>query len=265
VIVTARVGDTAIAALEPGKVHEGDDGSVADKQRLAACDERRQEGRMRGQVDDDLERPGLHTEQPVTPIGGDVDQVGQHRSSEAGRAGALPRALARRDAPRAWQSSLARSRSSARDGLVAGSRGPRLRPLRITPRQRPYSDRDMPTTPLQRRLRAALRDALGARDAIAAAAIRSALSAIGNAEAVPAEHPRRVPASSEHFAGATAGLGAAETARRLLTDSDVAAIVAAEISDRRSAAAEYDRLGRADQSARLGAEADVLAALLADC
>jgi uncharacterized protein len=121
----------------------------------------------------------------------------------------------------------------------------------------------MPTTTIQSRLRGALSGALGARDTIAAAAIRSALSAIGNAEAVPAEHTRRVPASSEHFAGATAGLGVAETARRPLTESDVAAIVAAEISDRRSAADEYDRLGRADQSARLRAEAEVLASLLA--
>jgi uncharacterized protein YqeY len=115
---------------------------------------------------------------------------------------------------------------------------------------------------LQSRLRVALKDALSARDAIAAAAIRSALSAIANAEAIPASDRHRAPVSSEHFAGATAGLGAAEAARRLLTDADVAAIVSTEIADRRAAADDYDRLGRPDQTARLRAEADVLAAVL---
>jgi uncharacterized protein YqeY len=68
---------------------------------------------------------------------------------------------------------------------------------------------------------------------------------------------------SEHFAGAVAGLGAAETTRRQLSEADITAIVGAEISDRRAAADEYDRLGRPDQCERLRREADVLADLLA--
>jgi len=117
-------------------------------------------------------------------------------------------------------------------------------------------------TPLQARLRAALTEALSSRDLVAASALRSALSAIGNAEAIAPAKTGSTPPSSEHFAGAMAGLGAAEAARRELTEADVAAIVSAEISDRRSAADDYDRLDRPDLSARLRREAAILADLL---
>ena len=119
----------------------------------------------------------------------------------------------------------------------------------------------MAATSVQVRLRGALTEALRSRDSIAASALRSALSAIANAEAVPSANTSR-GVGSEHVAGAVAGLGAAEAARRGLTEHDVAAIVAAEISDRRSAAGDYERLGRSDQSARLRREADILAELL---
>jgi uncharacterized protein YqeY len=59
-------------------------------------------------------------------------------------------------------------------------------------------------------------------------------------------------------------LRAAEVARRKLTDADIADIVSAEINDRRSAADDYDRLGRGNQSARLRQEADVLTVLVED-
>lgn len=120
----------------------------------------------------------------------------------------------------------------------------------------------MPTTPVQARLRAALTEALSSRDAAAVAAIRSALSAIANAEAIPPPAIRPRPGSSEHVAGAVAGLGAAEAARRQLSEADISAILSAEISDRRTAADDYDRLGRGDQSARLRREASVLTGLL---
>jgi uncharacterized protein YqeY len=120
----------------------------------------------------------------------------------------------------------------------------------------------MSTSDLQGALRIALTQALSSRDLVAASALRSALSAIANAEAIaPAETASKRP-NSEHFAGAMAGLGAAEAARRELTEADIAAIVSAEVSDRLSAADAYDRLDRADQSMRLRREADVLAALL---
>jgi hypothetical protein len=49
---------------------------------------------------------------------------------------------------------------------------------------------------VETRLRAALRDALKSRDVVAAFAVRSALAAIGNAEAVPAGPDGASPAAN---------------------------------------------------------------------
>ena len=110
------------------------------------------------------------------------------------------------------------------------------------------------------RLRRALTEALKARDASTASALRSALSAIGNAEAVDQAEagPGRPGASgSVHFAGAVAGLGAGEAERRLLTEADVAAIVRAEAAEREAAASQYERSGHTARAAglRLGTQA----------
>jgi len=105
---------------------------------------------------------------------------------------------------------------------------------------------------IRTRLRRALTGALKARDADAVSALRSALSAIGNAEAVdPGEAgPGRPGASgSVHFAGAVAGLGAAEAERRHLTEAGVAAIVRAEAAEREAAASQYEHSGHAGQAA----------------
>ncbi len=118
-------------------------------------------------------------------------------------------------------------------------------------------------SPLTARLRTALTEAPRSRNLVAAAAIRSALAAIANAEAVPP--PARSgsgPSGSERIAGAVAGLGTAEAARRRLPEAGIAEIVAAEIADRRFAAADYDRRGRGDRSVRLRQEADVLSGVL---
>lgn len=114
--------------------------------------------------------------------------------------------------------------------------------------------------PLHTRLRGALPAALKARDQVAVAALRSALAAIDNAQAVAAPP---APRSGGVIAGAVAGLGAGEAPRRDLSPADVAAIVRAEVADRRAAAADYERAGQVDAATRLTAEADVLAALLA--
>jgi uncharacterized protein len=126
---------------------------------------------------------------------------------------------------------------------------------------------------LQSRLRAALGAALRARDLTAAAALRSALGAIGNAEAVPVPAPAAPPAArppapapadlraaarSPHIAGAAAGLGAAEAERRRLTPGQVAAIVQAEIDERLAAATQYESAGHAGRAARLRSEAQAL-------
>jgi uncharacterized protein len=116
-------------------------------------------------------------------------------------------------------------------------------------------------SPLYARLRRALASAMKARDHAAVAALRSAVAAIDNAQAV--EGPP-APRSGGVIAEAVTGLGAGDVPRRELSEDDIAAIVSAELADRRTAAADYERAGQVDAAARLTAEADVLAAHLAD-
>ncbi len=111
-------------------------------------------------------------------------------------------------------------------------------------------------------MRASLRDGLKAalktRDRAAIAALRSALAAIDNAEAPPADAPLDSATGSEHIAGAAVGLGSAEVERRHLTDADLRSIVENEVRERSVAAKEYERLGRDDHAERLRSEAEVL-------
>jgi|HubBroStandDraft_2_1064218.scaffolds.fasta_scaffold590820_2 uncharacterized protein YqeY len=112
------------------------------------------------------------------------------------------------------------------------------------------------------RLGLALRAALRTRDQAAMAALRSALAAIANAEAVSPDAFPPAAAGSAHFAGATAGPGATEVARRVLSEADQIQIVRAEIAERQQAASKYAAAGHAARGARLQAEADVLSAAL---
>ena len=116
---------------------------------------------------------------------------------------------------------------------------------------------------LRARLRAALPAAMKARDAAAVAALRSALAAIDNAEAVAVEPAPPVSIGDGEIAMAAVGLGAGDVARRTLTSAQIAEIVRGEVAERRSAAGDFERSGRSDRARRLHAEADVLAAHLA--
>ena len=103
---------------------------------------------------------------------------------------------------------------------------------------------------IRRRLRDALYDALKARDEMATAALRSAISAIANAEAVgPAPAKLRL------------GPGAGDVPRRDLTEDELLAIMLAEVDERTRAAGENERLGQPEQARRLRSEADLLRAL----
>jgi hypothetical protein len=61
-----------------------------------------------------------------------------------------------------------------------------------------------------------------------------------------------------HVAGSTAGLGAAEARRRELTGADIAGIIGAEVTERRSAARQYDSTGNAERAGRLRREAEII-------
>ena len=107
-------------------------------------------------------------------------------------------------------------------------------------------------------LRRDLAAALKARDRDAAGALRSALAAIDNAEALNLDGQAPIVAEHQHVAGSAAGLGATEIARRHLSGSELRAIMATEVDDRMDAAAGYERNGHTERAQRLRSEADVL-------
>jgi uncharacterized protein len=115
---------------------------------------------------------------------------------------------------------------------------------------------------LRQRLASALTAALKGRDKIAASALRSALAAIDNASAVPAGPAPAASTGSPHFAGAVAGLGAAEAERRDLSEAEIEEIVRTEVAERQAAAQTYLRAGHPGQADRLRQEAQVLMAAI---
>jgi uncharacterized protein YqeY len=115
---------------------------------------------------------------------------------------------------------------------------------------------------LRDRLRRALPGAMRARDTLTVAAVRSALAAIDNAEAVDAAHGQ--PPGVEHpdLAGTVAGLRAAEAERRRLTGAQMEEIVRAEVADREAAARVYEDSGQPEQAERLRGEVRILGSYL---
>jgi hypothetical protein len=113
--------------------------------------------------------------------------------------------------------------------------------------------------------RAALREALLSarkdRDTTRVSALRSALSAIDNAE-TPDDARVGAP-SSGSIANAVIGVGAAEVARRELSDKQIRDLVRGEIDERLAAAGQVDA-SHAERAATLRAEAAVLSDLLGD-
>jgi uncharacterized protein len=114
------------------------------------------------------------------------------------------------------------------------------------------------------RLRQDLVIALKARDRVAVAALRSAIAAIENAQAVEVDGDTRRQTSSAHIAGASAGVGSSEVDRRELSEADMQALIRQQADERHDAADEYERRGRADTASRLRDEAAVLLTVCAD-
>lgn len=111
---------------------------------------------------------------------------------------------------------------------------------------------------LRDRLRAALPAAMKARDRATASTLRATLAAIENAEAVDVA----VVPSAGAIEASAVGIGAAEAARRELSEADVAAIVRAEIAEREHAAEVYEGSGHADKAAELRTAVAALTAFL---
>jgi len=114
-------------------------------------------------------------------------------------------------------------------------------------------------------LRAALRrhltSAMKARELDAVSALRTAIAAIDNAEAVPAPEQGSATTSG-HIAGARAGVGAAEAARRDLSGSQQRAILRDQVTGYTADADRYEALGQPDAARRLRSQARLLTAYL---
>jgi uncharacterized protein YqeY len=117
------------------------------------------------------------------------------------------------------------------------------------------------TDDLPARLRGALTVAIKARDRPAVTALRTALAALDNATAVSVRAP--AAPTDGPIAGAVAGLGTTEAARRELTDADVAAVIETQIAAREEAAVTYEQAGRPEPAADLRAEVAVLRGVMA--
>ncbi len=114
----------------------------------------------------------------------------------------------------------------------------------------------------KRALRAALTEAMRARQPQLVAVMRETLAAIDNAEAAdPAAGPA-VQMGSGTIAGGVAGLGAGEVPRRILSGGETRALVERELEARREAAATYAQLGRPEEAATLLAQAEALVRLV---
>lgn len=109
-------------------------------------------------------------------------------------------------------------------------------------------------------LRAQLMAARKGRDATQVSALRSALSAIDNAE-TPDVEDLDVPAAGT-IAGSVAGLGAAEVPRHVLPGAAIRTLLRAEIDDRLLAAEQMDAGGHSERATAVRAEAAVLVDLL---
>jgi uncharacterized protein YqeY len=119
-----------------------------------------------------------------------------------------------------------------------------------------------PATLWRNRLREALLAARKKRDATRVSALRSALSAIDNAET-----PDDVvvdAAASGTIAGGVAGLGAAEVARKELSDAQIRDLLRREVDERLAAAHQVTGGGHTERAAALLAEAAILTDLLGD-
>lgn len=104
------------------------------------------------------------------------------------------------------------------------------------------------------RLRAELKASLRARKATEVGVIRTLIAAIDNAEAVRDVEPA---ALSSRF-----GDGTNEVSRLELDRAAVEALLAREVEERLSAAAEYERRNRMDDAARLREEAALVSGYL---
>lgn len=111
-------------------------------------------------------------------------------------------------------------------------------------------------------LRRSLLSARKVRDTARVAALRSALSAIDNAETPRAVTLATLPDGP--IAGAARGVGTTEVARRVLSDAEIRDLIQAEVDERLDAADEYVANGYHVRASDLRSQAAVLIQTLGD-
>ena len=122
---------------------------------------------------------------------------------------------------------------------------------------------EQPAQLWRRTLRDALLAARKDRDATRVSALRSALERDRQRRDAGSASDLDAP-SSGTIAGGVVGLGAAEVARRDLSDAQIRELVHAEIDERLTAARDFTAGGHTERAAMLRAEAAVLSGLLGD-
>jgi len=110
-------------------------------------------------------------------------------------------------------------------------------------------------------LRRGLTEGVRNRDRVAVAALKEAIAALDNAEAVPLDTDLNTQ-TGEHVAGGVVGLGAGEAERRVLDAEAQQAVVRAIIDARLAAANTYDEYGQTKRAADLRSGAEILIAML---
>ena len=108
------------------------------------------------------------------------------------------------------------------------------------------------TLGIRTQLKTDLKAAMKARQSNTVSALRSLLAAIDNAEAVDIA---QLPQTSLNI---DASPYSPDVPRKILTEADLRRIIGNEIDEASHALAEYNRLGRAEDAARMG---EILAAL----
>jgi len=105
---------------------------------------------------------------------------------------------------------------------------------------------------LRAALRGDLKSAMLGRRTDEVAALRALIAAIDNAQAVTGEPGGRYVSNA--FAD-----GAAEVARKLMSEDDLRTLLDGEIAARRAAADQYRGAGHADRADHLSREAEIIA------
>lgn len=121
----------------------------------------------------------------------------------------------------------------------------------------------MTTSNVRPELKTRLTSAMRERDRAVASAIRSALAALDNAEAVPvASVAGPADGASEHVATANVGVGSSDAPRRELSAAEEREVVSGEVAELRSAAQELAALGSTDRAKDLRRAAHLIAEAL---